>query len=251
MPVSASQSQRSSDKASILPLRVHDICFDAGGKRLIEHISFTVHAGPSLIILGPNGAGKSLLLRICHGLLSPSEGFIEWAETDPIRVRDQQAMVFQRPVLLRRSVAANARFGLRLRRVPRRQRQAMVSEALRQGGLAHVANRSARVLSGGEQQRLALVRAWTLQPQVLFLDEPTAHLDPAATRAVETLLKQFHAAGTKLIMTTHDLGQARRLADEVLFLHRGRLLEHSPADSFFAQPRSAEAAAFLDGNLLW
>ena len=251
MAASDTKHQRTGDKASILPLRVRDLCFDAGGKRLIEHVSFTVHAGPSLVIMGPNGAGKSLLLRLCHGLLSPSEGTIEWAETDSTRVRNQQAMVFQRPVLLRRSVAANAHFGLRLRRIPRRQRQTVVSEALRQGGLTHVANRSARVLSGGEQQRLALVRAWTLQPQVLFLDEPTAHLDPAATRAVETLLKQFHTAGTKLIMTTHDLGQARRLADEVLFLHRGRLLEHSPAESFFVQPRSTEAAAFLDGNLLW
>ena len=251
MTASDTERQRTGDTASILPLRVRDICFDAGGKRLIEHISFTVHAGPCLIVLGPNGAGKSLLLRLCHGLLSPSEGTIEWAEADPIRARSQQAMVFQRPVLLRRSVAANAHFGLRLRRVPRRERQAVVAEALRQGGLIHLANRAARVLSGGEQQRLALIRAWTLQPQVLFLDEPTAHLDPAATRAVETLLKQFHAAGTKLIMTTHDLGQARRLADDVIFLHRGRLLEHSPADSFFAQPHSAEAAAFLNGNLLW
>ena len=251
MPASESQHQRTGNNASILPLRVRDVCFEAGGKRLIDHVSFTVHAGPCLVILGPNGAGKSLLLRLCHGLLSPSEGTIEWAETDAGRARDGQAMVFQRPVLLRRSVAANAHFGLRLRRMPRRQRQAAVAEALRQGGLSHVASRAARVLSGGEQQRLALVRAWTLQPQVLFLDEPTAHLDPAATRAVEILLKQFHAAGTKLIMTTHDLGQARRLADEVIFLHRGRLLEHSPADAFFAQPRSAEAAAFLDGNLLW
>ena len=251
MRPSATQLRPGDDPTPILPLRVRDICFEADGKRLIDRVSFTVHAGPCLMILGPNGAGKSLLLRLCHGLLSPSEGSIEWAEADSTRARHQQAMVFQRPVLLRRSVAANAHFGLRLRRVPRRQRQAVVAEALQQGGLAHVANRAARVLSGGEQQRLALVRAWTLQPQVLFLDEPTAHLDPAATQAVETLLKQFHAAGTKLIMTTHDLGQARRLADEVLFLHRGRLLEHSPADAFFAQPHSAEAAAFLDGNLLW
>ena len=239
------------DAASILPLRVRGLCFEAGGKRLLEHVSFTARAGPCLVILGPNGAGKSLLLRLCHGLLSPSEGRIEWADADPVRVRHAQAMVFQRPVLLRRSVAANAHFGLRLRRVPRQERRALVAEALRQGGLSDVANRAARVLSGGEQQRLALVRAWTLKPQVLFLDEPTAHLDPAATRAVETLLAQFHAAGTKLILTTHDLGQARRLADEVLFLHRGRLLEHGPATQFFAQPQSAEAAAFLDGNLLW
>ena len=245
------QRQRADETPRILPLRVRDLCFEAGGRRLIDGISFTVDAGSCLAILGPNGAGKSLLLRLCHGLLSPSAGRIEWAETDAVRARRQQAMVFQRPVLLRRSVAANAHFGLRLRRVRRRQRQAVVAEALRQGGLAHVANRAARVLSGGEQQRLALVRAWTLQPQVLFLDEPTAHLDPAATRAVETLMNQFHAAGTKLILTTHDLGQARRLADEVIFLHRGRLLEHSPAEAFFAQPQSAEAAAFLNGNLMW
>ena len=251
MEPSATQRERADETPRILPLQVRDLCFEAGGRRLIDGVSFTIDAGPRLAILGPNGAGKSLLLRLCHGLLSPSAGRIEWAEADAVRARRQQAMVFQRPVLLRRSVAANAHFGLRLRRVPRRQRQAVVAEALRQGGLAHVANRAARVLSGGEQQRLALVRAWTLQPQVLFLDEPTAHLDPAATRSVEALLEQFHAAGTKLILTTHDLGQARRLADEVIFLHRGRLLEHSPAAAFFAQPQSAEAAAFLDGNLLW
>ena len=237
--------------AGILPLRARGVCFEARGKRLIDEVSFTLGAGPRVMILGPNGAGKSLLLRLCHGLLAPSEGAVDWAEADPALVRRQQAMVFQRPVLLRRSVAANAHFALRMRGVPRRRRQEVVAEALRQGGLAHVANRAARVLSGGEQQRLALVRAWTLQPQVLFLDEPTAHLDPAATRAVEALLKRFHDAGTKLIMTTHDLGQARRLADEVLFLHRGRLLEHSPAATFFSAPQSAEAAAFLDGNLLW
>ena len=248
---SEARRDRNEQAASILPLRAQGVCFETRGRRLIDDISFTIRAGPRVMILGPNGAGKSLLLRLCHGLLSPSDGVIEWAVAEPVRVRQQQAMVFQRPVLLRRSVAANAHFGLRLRGVPRRQRQEVVAEALRQGGLAHVANRAARVLSGGEQQRLALVRAWTLQPQVLFLDEPTAHLDPAATRAVEALLKQFHDSGTKLIMTTHDLGQARRLADEVLFLHCGRLLEHSPATSFFSQPQSAEAAAFLDGNLLW
>ena len=242
---------RNEPAASILPLRARGVCYEARGRRLIDDISFTVTAGPRVMILGPNGAGKSLLLRLCHGLLSPSDGVIEWSDADSARARQQQAMVFQRPVLLRRSVAANAHFGLRLRGVPRRRRREVVEEALRQGGLAHVADRAARVLSGGEQQRLALVRAWTLQPQVLFLDEPTAHLDPAATRAVEAMLKRFHDAGTKLIMTTHDLGQARRLADEVLFLHCGRLLEQTPAASFFSEPRSVEAAAFLDGNLLW
>ena len=161
-------------------------------------------------------------------------------------------MVFQRPV-------SAASLGRRERSFRPAVAPGAAAEAAGSGGRSTATGGpdprgqpfAARVLSGGEQQRLALVRAWTLQPQVLFLDEPTAHLDPTATRAVETLLEQFHTAGTKLIMTTHDLGQARRLADEVIFLHRGRLLEHSPADAFFAQPRSAEAAAFLDGNLLW
>jgi tungstate transport system ATP-binding protein len=160
-------------------------------------------------------------------------------------------MVFQRPVFLRRSVAANVRYVLGRHGTPRRQRRAMVTEVLEQAGLLHLAGQSARLLSGGEQQRLALARAWALQPQVLLLDEPTASLDPAATRLVEALLERMHQAGTKLILTTHDLGQARRLADEVLFLHHGRLVEHTPASTFFINPQSKEAAAFLEGKLLW
>jgi tungstate transport system ATP-binding protein len=140
---------------------------------------------------------------------------------------------------------------LRLQGLPRRQRRAIMTELLEQAGLLSLATRPARVLSGGEQQRLALARAWALQPQVLFLDEPTASLDPAATRAVEALLEHIHDAGTKIIMTTHDLGQARRLADEVLFLHHGRLVEYAPAPAFFSNPQTKEAAAFLEGTLLW
>jgi tungstate transport system ATP-binding protein len=158
-------------------------------------------------------------------------------------------MVFQRPVLLRRSAAANIRYVLYTQGTPRAQRQALVTRALSQAGLLPSARRPARVLSGGEQQRLALARAWALQPQVLFLDEPTASLDPAATRAVETFLDTIHQQGSKIIMSTHDLGQARRLADEVLFLHQGQLLEHTPATAFFTRPQSPEAAAFLDGRL--
>jgi len=154
-------------------------------------------------------------------------------------------------VLLRRSTAANITYVLRLQGIPRRQRRAIMTEMLEQAGLLALATRPARVLSGGEQQRLALVRAWALRPQVLFLDEPTANLDPAATRAVEVLLEHIHHTGTKIIMTTHDLGQARRLADEVLFLHHGRLVEYAPGPVFFSDPQSKEAAAFLEGKLLW
>ncbi|MGH8066308.1 MAG: phosphate ABC transporter ATP-binding protein [Candidatus Entotheonellia bacterium] len=238
-------------RPTIFPLRLHEVCFAAGGQPLIDHISCALEAQPSTMVLGPNGAGKSLLLRLCHGLIQASSGSIRWNGMDARAARRHQAMVFQRPVLLRRTVAANISYALSVHGVPRRQRQTLVSAALEQAGLLELAARPARVLSGGEQQRLALARAWALKPQVLLLDEPTANLDPAATHTVEILLEQIYETGTKIIMTTHDLGQARRLADEVLFLHRGRLLEHGPAAAFFSKPQSKEAAAFLEGRLLW
>jgi tungstate transport system ATP-binding protein len=236
---------------TILPLVLHEVCFEAAGHYLIDHISCVLEARPYTIVLGPNGAGKSLLLRLCHGLIRASSGSILWHGMDACAARRHQAMVFQRPVLLRRTVTANISYALRVRGTPRRQRQILVREALQQAELAGLAGRPARLLSAGEQQRLALARAWVLTPQALLLDEPTASLDPAATQAVETLLKQIYDSGTKIIMTTHDLGQARRLADEVLFLHRGQLLEHGPAAEFFSQPKSKEAAAFLAGQLVW
>ena len=160
-------------------------------------------------------------------------------------------MVFQRPVMLRRSVAANVDYALGLRGTPRAARRPLVAEALARAGLGDVAKRPARVLSAGEQQRLALARAWAVEPEVLFLDEPTANLDPAATRAVEDMITAIHQAGATIIMTTHDLGQAHRLGEEILFLHRGHLMEQMTAETFFAGPQSAEAQAFLAGELLW
>ncbi len=160
-------------------------------------------------------------------------------------------MVFQQPVMLRRSVAANVDYALALRQVPPAQRRALVDDALAKTGLRRFARHPARTLSVGEQQKLALARAWALTPEVLFLDEPTASLDPAATHAVEQVITAIDASGTKIIMTTHDLGQARRLADEVIFMHRGRMLEKAPAEDFFAGPEDASARAFLRGVLLW
>jgi tungstate transport system ATP-binding protein len=160
-------------------------------------------------------------------------------------------MVFQRPVMLRRSALANLEYGLKLARVPASERRQRALAALDGVGLARLADRPARVLSGGEQQRLALARAWALRPEVLFLDEPTANLDPTATREIETAIGAVHAAGVKIVMTTHNLGQARRLGDEVLFLHQGRLVERAPADAFFGRPASPEAVAFIKGELPW
>jgi tungstate transport system ATP-binding protein len=160
-------------------------------------------------------------------------------------------MVFQRPVMLRRSTAGNVDFALKLRGKNRDQRRQKVGEVLAATGLAHLAHQPARVLSGGEQQRLALARAWALDPEVLFLDEPTASLDPASTRSIEELIGAIYRGGTKIIMTTHDLGQARRLADEILFLYHGRLIEARPAEDFFSRPATPEATAFLRGELTW
>lgn len=235
---------------SILPLTISEVCFKADGRYLIDHISFTLTAGSCAIVLGPNGAGKSLLLRLCHGLIPPTSGALDWNGMRPSQTQSRLAMVFQRPVLLRRSAAANIDYALSVRGLRGHERKTRVAEALARTGLSYLARRPARVLSGGEQQRLAIARAWALQPQVLFLDEPTSSLDPAATRSVENLVRTIHRTGTTVLMTTHDLGQARRLAEEVLFLHRGRLLEHTPASEFFARPRSAEASAFIQGRLL-
>lgn len=234
---------------SILPLRVDGLSFEAGRRRLLDRVSFELVSGTRSVILGPNGAGKSLMLRLCHGLIEPSAGSVSWAVPDT-EARMGQAMVFQKPVMLRRTAAANLAYPLACRGVQRRTRRKAVADMLDRTGLAPLARTPARVLSAGEQQRLALARAWILKPEVLFLDEPTASLDPASTRAVEEMIVAIGAAGAKIVLTTQDLGQARRIADDVLFLHRGRLLENAPADRFFAQPDTGEARAFIAGELM-
>jgi tungstate transport system ATP-binding protein len=232
---------------SILPLVLDGVGFVARGQTILDGISATIAGGARTVILGPNGAGKSVLMRLCHGLLRPTSGRVVWQGADnPYR---RQAMVFQRPVMLRRSALGNIEYALALQGVGRAERRRRAREALERVGLAHLADRPARVLSGGEQQRVAVARAWALRPEVLFLDEPTASLDPGAAREIERDIAAIDAAGTKVIMTTHNLGQARRLADEVLFLAQGRLIEVAPADRFFTHPAAPETAAFIEGEL--
>jgi tungstate transport system ATP-binding protein len=223
-----------------------DLVYRIPGATLIDHVNLSLPRGTLTVVMGANGAGKSLLLRLMHGLLSPSSGQVLW-DGRPLDMasRRRQAMVFQRPVLLRRSVAANLRFVLGLRGGD----PARVQELLVMAGLADRARQPARLLSGGEQQRLCLARALALNPQVLFLDEPTANLDPASTAAIEATVRQVSATGTKVVFVTHDLAQARRLADDVVFLERGRVAEHRPAPSFFERPDSAPARDYLDGRL--
>jgi len=237
--------------ASILPLALENVSYASNGQPIISSVSLAIVAGPSTIILGANGAGKSVLMRLMHGLLAPASGTVSWREKDMGRVRRLQAMVFQRPVMLRRSALANVVYALAVAGVPAGEREAQALAALDEVGLRHLAQRPARVLSGGEQQRLALARAWALHPEVLFLDEPTANLDPGAVREIETVIKAFDAAGTKIVMATHNLGQARRLGDEVIYLQAGRVMERAPIEQFFARPATAEAAAFMKGELPW
>jgi tungstate transport system ATP-binding protein len=236
-------------ETSILPLTLQGLGFAAGGKQILRDVSLRIEAGVRTVILGPNGSGKSVFMRLCHGLLQPTNGRVEWQGGEAAAAR--QAMVFQRPVMLRRSALANLQYALKLRGCGAGEARRRALDALEGVGLTHVASRSARVLSGGEQQRLALARAWALRPEVLFLDEPTANLDPGASVEVERIIQAIHEAGSKILMTTHNLGQARRLADEIVFLYEGRVLETGPADRFFRQPETAEAAAFIKGELPW
>ncbi len=233
---------------SLLPLELACVSFAAGAVPILDGITLTLAAGPRTVILGPNGAGKSVLLRLCHGLLAPSAGTIAWQGAKPNGAH-RHAMVFQRPVMLRRSTLANVAYGLKLAGIGAAERRRRALVKLEAVGLAHLAARPARRLSGGEQQRVALARAWALEPDVIFLDEPTANLDPAATRLVESIITAMHRGGSKIVMTTHDLGQARRLADEIVFLVRGRIIEQAPAARFFAAPQSPAAAAFIGGEL--
>ncbi len=233
---------------AIFPLRLEQVSFTRNGTRIVDGIDLLLDAAARTVILGANGAGKSVTMRLMHGLLTPSAGRITWGGSDaPPKA---QAMVFQRPLMLRTSALRNVAYGLKLIGVPRVARLMRARQALSRVGLDHLAARPGRVLSGGEQQRVALARAWALEPKVLFLDEPTASLDPSATREIERVIAEI-ASDCKIVMATHNLGQARRLADEIVFLHGGRLAEHTPADEFFKRPRSAEANAFMKGELLW
>ena len=219
-------------------LELRDLGLTEGDVRILSGVDLKVSAGRTAL-LGPNGAGKSTLLRLMHGLLRPSAGTVVWPR--PLT----QAMVFQRPILLRATVLANIEYGLLLRGIPAGARREQALAALARVGLPELAQRQARKLSGGEQQRVALARAWALDPQVLFLDEPTASLDPASSREVERIIREIAAGGTKIVMTTHNLGQARRIAEEVVFLEAGRLVEQTPAEIFFRQPRTTAAQAFI------
>ncbi len=209
-----------------------------GGTCIVEDISLPL-AAQRTVVLGPNGAGKSTLLRLIHGLLHPTAGALRWPQVM------SQAMVFQRPVMLRTTALANVIYGLRLKGHAARESGRRAHDALARVGLSHLATRPARLLSGGEQQRVALARAWALEPELLILDEPTASLDPASTREVERIIGEIAAGGTRILMTTHNLGQAKRIAEDIVFIDRGRIVEQTAVAQFFNLPQTEAAQRFL------
>lgn len=235
--------------SSDLPILFAGVEIRRGTTVLLRDLSLTISAGPPTVLIGPNGAGKSTLLRAAMGLLAPAAGGITWGGRR-VPFPTGRAIVFQRPVMLRRSCAGNLEYALAAAGIAGVDRKSRLAELLRLVGLEALAERPARQLSGGEQHRLALARALASNPTVLFLDEPTASLDPAATKAIEDLVRTVSETGVKVVMATHDLGEARRLAGEILLLHRGELIESCPAQKFFAGPRTDAAKRFVAGDLL-
>ena len=232
-----------------LPIAFEDVCFIANDVTILDRINLVLGAGPPTVLIGPNGSGKTSLLRVAMGLLAPSSGRLTWAGRE-LHPPSRRGFMFQRPTMLRRSAAGNIRYALKAAAVPAHLLDGRVDELLHRVGLGGLGGRPARRMSGGEQQHLALARALARDPAVLFLDEPTASLDPAATKAFEDVVQSIVAYGIKIVMSTHDLGEARRLAGEVVMLHKGRVIETSAAASFFNAPQSAEARKFLSGDLL-
>jgi tungstate transport system ATP-binding protein len=240
--------------ASELPVAFIDVTVVAGEVTLIGNINLLFCAGLPTVLIGPNGAGKTTLLRAAMGLISPTRGSITWGgknwsgkeNAEPAR----RAIMYQRPVMLRRSTAGNVGYALAAAGVPHAERARRATELLALVGLEGLERRPARKLSGGEQQRLALARALAREPALLLLDEPTASLDPYATKAIEDIIRDVAARGVKVVMATHDLGQAKRIAGDIVLLHRGRMIKKAPATEFFENPRSEEARKFMAGELL-
>ena len=236
-------SERKKQKASII---CSAIKFQIGEKRILADVSVTFPKSGISVLMGPNGAGKSVLLRTITGLLTPNSGYVlinpEYA--------GKTALVFQRPVLIRRSVFGNLHHSLGIAGVPRRERRKRIEELIAIGGLAGFENHPARSLSGGEQQRLQMVRALSANPKLILLDEPSASLDPQSTQAIEEIIRSTSEKGVKLVLVTHDIGQAKRLADDVTFIHQGKILEQNTSPDYFNSPSTPEVKSYLEGDLL-
>ncbi|MCP4182768.1 MAG: ATP-binding cassette domain-containing protein [Hyphomicrobiales bacterium] len=231
-------------------IRFQNVTLKIGHHQLIHDISCSINTTGKIVVMGPNGAGKSLFLRLLAGLMKPTAGKItRGAHFLEHNQNMNLSMVFQNPVLLRRSTRANIEYALQRMNISRQQRLQLISSALGVARLEEKALISARRLSGGEQQRLALARAMVVKPKLLLLDEVTASLDPASTQIVETMIDEAANSGTKVVLITHDVRQAKRIADNILFIHQGKIFAYEPVRKFFRDPGSHEAQAYLDGKL--
>ena len=234
---------------SLFPLVLAGATVRRGGRDILGPVDLTLEGAGTTAVIGPNGAGKTTLLRLVHGLARPHAGRVRWAvPADAARAR--QALVFQTPVLLRRSVCANIAYPLRLAGIARRDATAEAERWAHRVGLGDHLAQPATALSGGEAQKLALARALIGGPALLLLDEPTASLDGRAKREIEAIIVEAVAGGTRILIATHDMGQAARLADDVIFLFHGAVHETAPAPAFFAGPQTRAAAAFLNGDIV-
>lgn len=252
LPFTLTRAPTDQDRLDVLPICGTGITIVRDGRALLDDVSVTFGPrGGIVVVLGPNGAGKSLLIRTLAGLVAPDQGEVLWAGRSPDRLRVHGVgFVFQRPVMLRRSALANVVYALRASGVPSGAAPAQAMAALESVGLGHLAHAPARYLSGGEQQRVALARALALHPDVLFLDEPTSNLDPASTAAIEQRLREVAVAGTRVVLVTQDLAQARRVASHVVLLHRGRVVEEAEAQTFFESPATAVGQSFVRGEIV-
>lgn len=239
-------------RSCVLPIKGQALRLAREGRAILDGVDVTLGAKPGITVLvGPNGAGKSVLARVLAGLLPPDGGCVTWAGSPPDLARQRHlGVVFQHPVLLHRSTQANIEFAFALAGVPKAERRERAREYLGLGSLLPHASTPAHQLSGGEQQRLAFVRTLALEPAILILDEPAASLDPSSTAALEHLIGAAKLDGHPILLITHDLAQARRLADDVIFMHMGNIRERTPAQNFFAQPQTPQASAFLKGEIV-
>ncbi len=235
---------------SILPLTLEKISLEIGGKFILKDINMNIFKGQPKIILGPNGAGKSTLMKICHGLIKPSTGKVIWSNYSQKYCAKRQAMVFQRPVMLRRTVEKNLLYVINFSDSNNNDKYKLVSDALKLVGMEKFENYPARELSQGEQQKLALARAWLLKPEMLFLDEPTSNLDPESTDKVEKIINTISSNGTQILMTTHNIAQAERIGNEIFFMDNGKIIEQSKSETFFLKPVSYQAKKFISNEKL-
>ncbi len=234
---------------SDLPIDLTEASYRIGDVNAIDRVTLSIAPGGPTVLIGPNGSGKTTLIRLAMGLLVPTAGHVRYGGRERVPPR-RRAIVFQRPAMLRRGAAANLAYALSSAGVRRDRQAERISELLALVGLSGLGERPARRMSGGEQQRLALARALARDPEILFLDEPTASLDPAATKAVEDVIGKVAARGIKVVMSTHDFGEARRIGGEIVLMHRGRIVEVTPTAEFFAGPKTDEGRRFVAGELL-